>query len=159
MKQIKSLDKYYNTAILLFAITPFIYLFYSYMGAIKTGASFQQIIQQNPGNIVVLLIAMINPFIGYLLIFMNKRIQKGDIAYAVVNLSVLIIAQLILKNQLYLILLGLLLFKTLKTYNVSLIDCFKNKWNKKFFVTISGGIVVLTLVGICLFATIRISTP
>lgn len=156
-KQIKSLDKYYNTAILLFVVTPFLYLLYSYMGAIKTGVSLQQIIQQNPRNVVILLISMINPFIGYLLLFMNRRVQNGDIPYAVVNLSVLIIAQLILKNQLYLILLGFLLYKTLKTYNISLKECFKDKWNKKFLETISGGIVVLVLAGICLFATMRIN--
>ena len=61
-----------------------------------------------------------------------------------------------LQNVLYIILLGFLLIKTLKTYNISFKECFKVKWNKSFFSTISGGIVVLVLASICLFATLRI---
>lgn len=153
---IKSLDKYYNIAKVLLTVTPFLYMIYLSMGAAKIGISIPQAIQENPKNVVMFLISMINPFIAYLLIFMHRKIEDGDIAYSVVNLAVLIIAEMMIENVWYIILLGFLLIKTSKTYNVSFKECFKCKWNKGFFGTISGGIVVLALSGICLFATLRI---
>lgn len=156
-KQMKLLDKYYNITKVLLTITPFLYMMYLTMATAKAGLSIPQVIQENPRNMVMFLVSMINPFIAYLLIFMHRKIENGDIAYSVVNLIVLIIAEVMLENAWYIILLGFILIKTLKTYNVSLKECFKDKWNKSFFGTISGGIVVLVLAGICLFATLRIS--
>jgi hypothetical protein len=155
-KQIKALDKYYNIAKILLTVTPFLYMMYLSIGATKIGTSIPKAIQENPRNIVMFLISMINPFIAYLLIFMHKKIENGDIAYSVANLVVLIGAEIMIENAWYIILLGFLLIKTLKTYNVSFKECFKAKWNKSFLGTISGGIVVLVLAGICLFATLRI---
>ncbi len=155
-KQIKSLDKYYNISKVLLTITPFLYITYLSMGAAKAGMPITQIVQENPSNMVLFLISMINPFIAYLLIFMHRKMESGDIAYSVVNLAVLIASEILLENAWYIILLGFLLIKTLKTYNISFKECFKEKWNKSFLGTISGGIVVLVLSGICLFATLRI---
>ncbi|AQS11907.1 hypothetical protein CLOBY_40650 [Clostridium saccharobutylicum] len=156
-KQIKSVNKYYNIAKILFTITPFLYMIYLSMGTTKFGESIPQLIQENPKITVMFLISMINLFIAYLLIFMHKKIEDGDIAYAVVNLAVLIISEIMLQNIFYISLLGFLIIKTLKTYNVSFKECFIEKLDRKFLGTISGGIVVLILSGICLFATIRIS--
>jgi uncharacterized membrane protein YecN with MAPEG domain len=155
-KQIKSLDRYYNIAKVLLIVTPFLCLMYLSMGAAKTGASIPQIIQEDPRNMVMFLISMINPLISYLLTFMHKKVHDGDIAYSVVNLVVLIVAEIMLQNAWYVILLGFLLVKTLKTHNVSFKECLNEKWNKSFFVTISGSILVLVLTSICLFATLRI---
>lgn len=155
-KQIKLLDKYYNIAKVFLTLTPFLYIMYLSMGAAKIGSSIPQIIQANPGNMVMFLVSMINPFIAYLLIFMHRKLNNGDIAYSVVNLVVLIGAEIMLENAFYVILLGFILIKTLKIYNISFKECFKSKFNKSFLGTISGGIVVLFLAGICLFATIRI---
>ena len=156
-KQIKSVNKYYNIAKILLTITPFLYMIYLSMDTSKFGESIPQLIQENPKVTVMFLISMINPFIAYLLIFMHKKIEDGDIAYAVVNLAVLIISEIMLQNIFYISLLGFLLIKTLKTYNVSFKECFIEKLDRRFLGTISGGIVVLILSGICLFATIRIS--
>lgn len=156
-KQIKDLDKYYNIVKVLLTATPFLYIIYLSMGAAKIGASIPQVIQENPRNMVMFLVSMINPFIAYLLIFMHRKIENGDIAYSIVNLIVIIIAEIMLENAWYIILLGFLLIKTLKTYNVSVKECFRDKFNRSFFGTISGGIVVLVLSGICLFATLRIN--
>lgn len=155
-KQIKLLDKYYNISKILLTVTPFLYIMYLSIGAAKTGVSIPQIIQENPKNMILFLISMINPFIAYLLIFMHRKIESGDIAYSVVNLAVLIVSEILLENAWFIILLGFLLIRTLKTYDISFKECFKSKWNKSFLGTISGGIVVLTLASICLFATLRI---
>ncbi|WP_017212112.1 hypothetical protein [Clostridium beijerinckii] len=158
VNKIKSLDKYYNIAKIFLTITPFLYIMYLCIGATRIGIPISQLIQEDPKNIVVFLVAMINPFIAYLLSFMHRKINNGDVAYSVVNLIVLIIGEVMLQNVLYIILLVFLLLKTLKIYNYSIKECFKTKWNKDFFSTISGGLIVIGLASICLFAIFRINS-
>lgn len=113
-------------------------------------------IGEDPKLAVMFLVSMINPFIAYLLIFMQKRLAL-DAGYAAVNLSLLIAAQMLLQNVWYILLLGFLLYKTLKTYGITLREAFKKEWNNKFLGTVSGSLVVMALAGICLFATVRIA--
>lgn len=120
------------------------------------GASIQQVIEADPKFLIMFLTSMVNPFIAYLLIYMHKRINDGDISYAVVNLVVLIVAEFIFQNALYMFLLGFILYKTIKTYNISIKSSFKDKIKDKFLMVISGGIVVIIFASICLFATIRV---
>lgn len=120
------------------------------------GASIQQVIEADPKFLIMFLASMVNPFIAYLLIYMHKRINDGDISYAVVNLVVLIVAEFIFQNALYMFLLGFILYKTIKTYNISIKSSFKDKIKDKFLMVISGGIVVIIFASICLFATIRV---
>ena len=68
-----------------------------------------------------------------------------------------IVAEILLQNVLYVILFGVILYKTLKTYNVTIKESFKEKLKDKFLMTISGSLVVIGLACICLFATIRIN--
>ncbi|MDU7440983.1 MAG: hypothetical protein E7L05_10500, partial [Clostridium sp.] len=60
------------------------------------------------------------------------------------------------QNALYMFLLGFILYKTIKTYNISIKSSFKDKIKDKFLMVISGGIVVIIFASICLFATIRV---
>ena len=120
------------------------------------GASIQQVIEADPKFLIMFLASIVNPFIAYLLIYMHKRINDGDISYAVVNLVVLIVAEFIFQNALYMFLLGFILYKTIKTYNISIKSSFKDKIKDKFLMVISGGIVVIIFASICLFATIRV---
>ncbi|APF21472.1 hypothetical protein [Clostridium butyricum] len=152
----KSLDKYYNISKVLLTLSPFVCLLYLSTGAARMGASIQQVIEADPKFLIMFLASMVNPFIAYLLIYMHKRINDGDISYAVVNLVVLIVAEFIFQNALYMFLLGFILYKTIKTYNISIKSSFKDKIKDKFLMVISGGIVVIIFASICLFATIRV---
>ena len=100
---------------------------------------------------------MINPFIAYLLVFIQRKIKENDISYAVVNIVIFIISEILLQNILYVALFAFLLYKTLKTYNTTIKNSFKDKLQNKFLMTISGSLVVFGLACICLFATIRIN--
>lgn len=150
------LDRYYNIAKVLLCLTPFVCLAYLSMGAARTGGSISMAIGEDPKLAVMFLVSMINPFIAYLLIFMQKRLAL-DAGYAAVNLSLLIAAEMLLQNVWYILLLGFLLYKTLKTYGITLREAFNKEWNNKFLGTVSGSLVVMALAGICLFATIRIA--
>ena len=155
--EVKSLNKYYNVAKVLLTLSPFVSLMYLSMSTAKLGLSLPQAIQQDPKLTVLFLVSMINPFIAYLLTFIQKKIEENDVKYAVTNLVMFIIAELLLQNILYVILCGFILYKTLKVYKVTIKDSFKSKVKDGLLVTISGSLVVIVLSSICLFATIRIS--
>ncbi|MGN0409074.1 MAG: hypothetical protein ACI4E3_01565 [Candidatus Fimousia sp.] len=155
-KKSNALDRYYNIAKVLLALSPFAGLAYIAMSASQAGGDFAAAISQNPRFTVLFLVCMINPFIAYLLIFMHRKLKEGDISYAIINLVLLIIAEGMLQNLLYMILIGFLLFKTVRIYDSSIRESFALKKKEKLLSTISGSFVVLVLAGICLFAQIRI---
>ena len=155
--KITSLNKYYTITKILLTITPFVALMYLSMQSIKIGTDFMQLIQSQPRFTILFLVSMINPFIAYLLTFIQNKIKENDISYAITNIVIFIISEILLQNILYVILFGFLLYKTLKTYNVTIKESFKDKLKNKFLMTISGSLVVLGLSCICLFATIKIN--
>lgn len=154
---ISSLNKYYTITKILLTITPFVALMYLSMQSIKIGTSFMDLIRLEPRFNILFLVSMINPFIAYLLIFIQRKIEDDDISYAVVNIVIFILSEILLQNILYVALFVFLLYKTLKTYNITIKDSFKEKFKNKFLMTISGSLVVFGLACICLFATIRIN--
>lgn len=154
---ISSLNKYYTITKILLTITPFVALMYLSMQSIKIGTSFMDLIRLEPRFNILFLVSMINPFIAYLLIFIQRKIEEEDISYAVVNIVIFILSEILLQNILYVALFVFLLYKTLKTYNITIKDSFKDKFKNKFLMTISGSLVVFGLACICLFATIRIN--
>lgn len=155
--QINSINKYYNIAKILLAISPCMSLMYLSMESAKLGISLAEVIGQDPNQTVMFLVSMINPFIAYLLIFIQKKIDNNDVKYAIVNLVMFMVAEILLMNLLYVILFGVILYKTLRAYNVTIKESFEEKLGKGFFMTVSGSLVVIFLAGICLFATIRIN--
>lgn len=155
--QINSINKYYNIAKILLVLSPCMSLMYLSMESAKLGISLAEVIGQDPKQTVMFLVSMINPFIAYLLIFIQKKIDNNDVKYAIVNLVMFMVAEILLMNLLYVILFGVILYKTLRAYNVTIKDSFKEKLGKGFFMTVSGSLVVIFLAGICLFATIRIN--
>ena len=155
--QINSINKYYNIAKILLVLSPCMSLMYLSMESAKLGISLAEVIGQDPNQTVMFLVSMINPFIAYLLIFIQKKIDNNDVKYAIVNLVMFMVAAILLMNLLYVILFGVILYKTLRAYNVTIKESFEEKLGKGFFMTVSGSLVVIFLAGICLFATIRIN--
>lgn len=151
------LNKYYNIVKFLLACAPFMSFMYLSMESARMGLDMPNAMQQNPKLTILFLVSMINPFIAYLLTFIQKKIDEEDISYAVVNLVLFIVAELLLQNLWYTILFVFILYKTVKNYNVNIIKAFKEKLKDRFFMTISGSLVVVGLACICLFATIRIN--
>lgn len=155
-KKNTKLDRYYNIAKVLLALSPFVALAYISMNAAKMGVAMATAVGQDPNMTVMFLVAMINPFIAYLLIFAHKKMDQRDSAYAVVNLVFLIVAELMLENVIYILLLGFILYQTMNTGNITIKESFQIKLREHFLSTISGSLVVIVLAGICLFARIRI---
>ena len=155
--KINSLKKYYSISKILLILNPFMSFLYLSVQSVKMGSTIPQLLQQDPKFTILFLVSMINPFIAYLLIFVQNKINENDISYGIVNIVMFIIAEILLQNMLYIILFGTILYKTLKVYNISIKYSFKEKLKDKFLMSISGSLVVIGLACICLFATIRIS--
>ena len=88
--------------------------------------------------------------------FMQKKLHM-DAAYAAVNLTLLIAAEIMLQNVWYILLLGFILYKTLREYGLTIRESFRKEWRENFLSIISGSLVVIGLCSVCLFATIRIA--
>lgn len=158
MMNVKSsrLDRYYDIAKVLLCLTPFVCLAYLSMGAARVGGSVSAAIGEDPKLAVMFLVSMINPFIAYLMTFMQKKLHM-DAAYAAVNLTLLIAAEIMLQNVWYILLLGFILYKTLREYGLTIRESFRKEWRENFLSIISGSLVVIGLCSVCLFATIRIA--
>ena len=126
------------------------------MGAARVGGSVSAAIGEDPKLAVMFLVSMINPFIAYLMTFMQKKLHM-DAAYAAVNLTLLIAAEIMLQNVWYILLLGFILYKTLREYGLTIRESFRKEWRENFLSIISGSLVVIGLCSVCLFATIRIA--
>ncbi len=152
-----TLNKYFIITKILFLISPFLYFIYFYMIYKNTNISFYEAIKTNPVITIMFLIAMTNPFIAYLLSIIEEKMKIGDISYAVLNLLLLILSQILFQNIWYILILSLILYKVIKTYNVNILDSLKEKIKNKILLEISGSIAINILACICFFASMRIN--
>ena len=150
-----SIERIFTILKVLLAVSPFMAL--GYLTAKGTaGANLQTILSQNPHYTVMFLVAMVNPFIAYLLGFLQQHLNKADYGYAVVNMALMIVAEVMLQNFLYVAALAFLLYKTVKTYQIPVKDSVEKSLKNHFLRDISGSIVVLIFAGICMFAMLQL---
>ena len=53
-------------------------LMYISMESAKVGLPMSEVIQSNPKLTIIFLVSMVNPFIAYLLTFIQKKIDEND---------------------------------------------------------------------------------
>lgn len=156
MEEARRFDRWFQIGKVILVLSPFVALMYLSMGATKIGGSVQQAISSEPKLTVMFLAAMVHPFIAYLLGFIQKRLEQGEMAYVVSNLCLLLVAELMTQNYVYLFYLGFLLFKIVKIYRLSILNSWIELKKNHFLLSISGSLVVICFSGICAFAMIRI---
>lgn len=154
--QTNTVDRIFTIIRILLALSPFMALTYLSVDTAKYGGSLQSILQSNPKFTVMFLVAMINPFIAYLLGYLKEHLDDGDYGYAMINLGLMIIAELMLQNLIYVLVLAFLIYQCIKTYKISVKDSVQKTFKNHFLRDISGSIVVLIFAAICLFAMIQI---
>lgn len=151
-----SIERIFTIIKVLLAVSPFVALGYLTTKGGTAGGTIQTILSQNPNYTVMFLVAMVNPFIAYLLGFLQEHLNKNDYGYAVVNMVLMIIAEAMLQNFLYVAALVFLLYKIIKTYQIPVKDSVENSLKNHFVRDISGSIVVLIFAGICMFAMLQL---
>lgn len=149
-------DRWFTAAKVLLAVSPLIALVYLQSMAASVDGDLQRVLSQNPEITVTFLASMTGPFAAYLLGFIQKHLYQGDGSYAMINLTMILIAEAMLKNAFYFLLIAVLMFFTMRMTGVSLIQGFRNKVHDHFFRDISGTLLLIALSGICLFASVRL---
>lgn len=152
----KGIDRIFMIIKVLLAVSPFMALGYLSANGVKYGGSLQTILNSNPDLAVMFLVAMVNPFIAYLLGYVEQHLKKADNGYVLLNLGLMIVAELMIENIMYALILAFLIYKCVKTYQIPVKESIKASAKDHLLRDISGSIVVLIFAGICLFARIQI---
>ena len=99
--KLKKLNRYFMITKVFLALTPLICYLYISLKASMNAMSFQEVLSQDPSITVIFLIAMLNPYIAYLVQLIQKNLIKGNIKFAIINMALLLIAQALTMNLFY----------------------------------------------------------
>lgn len=97
-KKLKRLDRYYMIAKVFLMVTPFIAYLYLSLLAMMRSITLPEVLSSEPSVAVIFLIAMINPYIAYLLNIAQRKLKEGDIKFACINFVLLLLAQALTLN-------------------------------------------------------------
>ena len=86
-KQLKKLNRYFMITKVFLAITPLICYLYVSLKAMLNSITFQEVLVKDPSMTIVFLIAMLNPYIAYLVQLIQKNLTKGNTQFAVITFS------------------------------------------------------------------------
>jgi phosphoglycerol transferase MdoB-like AlkP superfamily enzyme len=155
-KELQKMNRYFMIAKVFLAMTPLICYLYVSLKASMNGITFQQLLSQDPSTTVVFLIAMINPYIAYLVQLIQKNLIKGNTKFVCINMILLLVAQMLTMNLFYLMMLLYVFYRAIKYYNIPVLVTLKNSTIKQSFVNGGGSMLVMLVSCISLFATIRL---
>lgn len=155
-KQIQKINRNFMIAKVLLVITPLICYLYVYLKSLMMGLNFQSIFVKDPSTTVVFLISMIHPYIAYIIQLTQKHFEQGDYKFACINIGLLLIAEAITLNVLYLMMLGYIFYGAISYYRINIKDVFKVTSLSELFFMGGGSLIIIALSSISLFATIRI---
>ena len=77
----RKLDRYYMIVKVFLMITPFIAYLYLSLSAGMGSLALPELLSREPKAALIFLIAMVNPYIAYLLNIAQKKLKEGDMAY------------------------------------------------------------------------------
>ncbi|MGG7077135.1 hypothetical protein [Clostridium sardiniense] len=144
-------------AMTLFIVFPILFLIYLYMSTTMIGGDLVGAISEDPMLNIAFIIAMINPFCGYLCKVILKDIDEGkDKEVIKINLLILTIAQVFVFNIVGVILLSITLYRNFKWNSISkkhIVGIINNKYAISR-VASSSSIFLIYLM--CLFITLKL---
>ena len=150
------LHRVYNTVKAVLIIMPFVTLLYLYIGTPTAGLDFTSLLQGNPLLALTFLIAMIQPFI----VLMLGAAEKDEIAGlgegALVIITLLLIAECMMRHLLGIVGLIVLFYLTSRKVTLSGAGFKALLRNKQIWGQALGGLVILLLAALCLFIALRI---
>ena len=155
-KALKGLNRYFTIAKVFLAITPFVGYLYLSLRASMLSITLQEVLTKEPSVTIIFLIAMLNPYIAYLMDLVQKKLQQGDVKFACINMVALLLSQAITMNLFYFIMLAVVFYKAIKFYQIDILDTIKQFTIKQSFRLGGGSFIVIAFSSICLFATIRL---
>lgn len=152
----KMMDRNFMMAKIFLAITPIIAYLYVQLSAMSLSLSIQEILTQQTSITIVFMIAMINPYIAYLLHLTQKKLESNEPTFAYINMILLLASQALVMNYFYFAMLAYVFYKALKFYHIQPLQQLKSIRIKQAFYCGGGSMIVVFLSCICLFATLRL---
>lgn len=150
-KEKQKMMKYMSIAKVFLAITPIIGYIYVSLRAMALSISFKELLETMPAVTVVFLIAMINAYVAYLLHLAQLQLKEDHYEFACSNLPLLMLGQFFTGNIVYALMLGWLLHKIMRLYQVQWRDMVHQWKNKKVCIQNGGSVIVSVLAAMCLF--------
>lgn len=150
------MNRYFTIAKVFLAMTPIIAYLYVSLRASMLSITFQEIVTKEPTVTIIFLMAMLNPYIAYLLDITKRKLDAGDTKFACINMVVLLLSQALLLNSFYFTMLAFVFYKAIKFYNIEVFKTIKKFTIKQYFTLGGGSFIVMVFSTICLFATIRL---
>lgn len=151
-----TMDRYFTVAKVFLAITPFIGYLYLSLQAMSASITLQEVLTKEPSVAIIFLIAMLNPYIAYLMDLVQKKLKQGEVKFACINMVLLLASQAIVMNLFYFMMLAIVFYKAIRFYKVDVVATIKKFTFKQSFVLGGGSFIVIAFSSICLFATLRL---
>lgn len=155
-KRKQNLARYFKVAKIILCLTPLIGYLYITLYASKLGISQKQLLVDYPSYTIIFLIAMMNPYIAYIVHLVEKKLEEGQYDFACVNMSLLLLAQMLTMNVFYFLLILIVFYKAAAYYQLNILKELKTITIKKFFFYGGGSVMTVLVSLLCLFSTIRI---
>lgn len=145
-KSINKTVKLINIALFLLFISPVFYYCMTYFQMIGSNQSFLDFIEASPQACLTMVYVCLNPFLGYILQLMKKRIQNCEDGTIVVsNLIVIMIVQMLSMNIIYLCFIAYILYLTFDIYHISFKELCHDMSISFLFSKVGGSITLLLI--------------
>lgn len=154
--KLQKLNRYFMITKVFLVVTPLICYLYISLKASMNTMSFQEVLNKDASIAVIFLIAMLNPYIAYLVQLIQKNLTKGNIKFAIVNMVLLLTAQALTMNLFYFIMLLYVFYRAVQFYDIQVFKVIKSSTIKQVLYHGGGSLLVILISCISLFATIRL---
>lgn len=138
------------------AIAPFICYFYVSMQGWKQNLTVQEVLVNDPNMTILFLIAMIHAYIAYLVHQIEKQLKTNNPMFAIINMALLLVAQIVTMNVIYVIIVGYVFYKAIHYYRVDIKAFVKWSTWKQTLLYGGGSIFVMIVSSICFFASMQL---
>ncbi len=144
-------------AIILFIVFPILFLIYLYMSTTMIGGDLVKAISEDPLLNIAFIIAMLNPFCGYMCKIILRDLDEGkDKEVIKVNLLILTIAQIFIFNVIGVILLSITLYRNFKWNSINKKYIISMVNDKYAILRIASSSVIFLICLFCLFITLKL---
>lgn len=147
-------DRWFFIAKVILTIAPFIAL--GYLQLFTGGGDLSKVLQNNPDVTLIFLVSMAGPFTAYLLGFAQNHFYEGETEYLMAHLVLMLIAEIMLRNVVYIVIMVWLLCMVYQMTGMTPFDALRKKWKNHFFRDLSGCFVLLVFSAFCLFVSLRL---
>lgn len=118
--------------------------------------SCQYILEHEPSITVIFLIAMVNPYIDYIIHLMQKHLEQRNMKFACINMGLLLIAEMLMMNVFYFVMLLYVFYRAVQFYDIQIFKTLKMATIKQMFFCGGGSMLVMLISCISLFSTIKL---